>query len=76
MPQLDIYRAIDEILLILLLLLIIYLLIIYVVIPLLIKRTGITITKKELKGLEEDTLKKDNTIISLGLLDEKNIIKI
>jgi len=38
MPQLDIYRALDEIILILVLLIAVYLLMLFIVIPLLIKR--------------------------------------
>jgi len=52
MPQLDIYRAFDEIIIILLLIGIIYLMFILIVLPLLIKRIGLIKNQQEIKELE------------------------
>lgn len=76
MPQLDIYRALDEILIILSLLVIIYLLMILIIMPLLIKRIGIQTGQEEIQNIE--ILKKKIQIlkINLEILEEKNIVKI
>lgn len=51
MPQLDIYRAFDEIIIILLLIGIIYLMFILIVLPLLIKRIGLIKNQQEIQQL-------------------------
>jgi len=52
MPQLDIYRAFDEIIIILLLIGVTYLMFILIVLPLLIKRIGLIKNQQEIKEIE------------------------
>jgi len=75
MPQLDIYRAFDEIIIILLLIGIIYLMFILIVLPLLIKRIGLIKNQQEIKELNfwniQVNILKDN----LKIQEHLNFIK-
>lgn len=76
MPQLDIYRALDEIILILVLLIAVYLLMLFIVIPLLIKRIGIQKSNEELKNILLITNKVLVLKHNLELHETKHIIKL
>ena len=76
MPQLDIYRAFDEISLILLLLVTIYILMILIVIPLLIKRIGIKKSQEEIENIQNWNQQIECLKKNLEIKEERNIIKL
>jgi hypothetical protein len=76
MPQLDIYRAFDEIILILLVLIQVYFLIILVVIPLLIKRICIKKSQDEIQNIETWTNQVDILKNNLEKKEENTITKL
>jgi len=77
MPQLDIYRAFDEILLILLLVIAVYLLMLFIVLPLIIKRIAIRKSQEEIRKIEIWNKQMEILIKNLKVVkEEKNNIKI
>jgi hypothetical protein len=72
MPQLDIYRAFDEIIIILLLIGITYLMFILIVLPLLIKRIGLIKNQQEIKEIE--IWNRQTKIVKQNLITKDNII--
>jgi hypothetical protein len=72
MPQLDIYRAFDEIIIILLLIIITYLMFILIVLPLLIKRISLIKNQQEIKEIE--IWNRQTKIVKQNLITKDNII--
>lgn len=75
MPQLDIYRAFDEIIIILLLIGIINLMFILIVLPLLIKRIGLIKNQQEIQDLENWNIQVHFLRENLKIQENTNIIK-
>jgi len=75
MPQLDIYRAMDEIIIILLIIGISYLIFILIVLPLLIQRIGIIKNQQEIKEIENWNIQTNLVKENLTIKEFLTIIK-
>ena len=76
MPQLDIYRACDEISIVLIGLTIIYILMVIVTLPLTIQRIGIMKIQNERKIQEIEKLKNYYQRINLAFIEKNYIFKL
>lgn len=76
MPQLDLYRACDEIFFALFLFLIIYLLTIYIVMPSIIKRQGIIKIQKKKQNYKKLNVAVYYTLNKFAKIKQKYIIKV